>query len=65
MTQIITVSRPAPGIGVITINRPEKRNALNEAAWDALARGLGELGDDREVRTIVLTGVPGAFCAGI
>ena len=64
MTQIITVSRPAPGIGVITINRPEKRNALNEAAWDALARGLGELGDDREVRTIVLTGVPGAFCAG-
>ncbi|NIY96158.1 enoyl-CoA hydratase/isomerase family protein [Salipiger sp. HF18] len=64
MSQIITVSRPAPGIGVISINRPEKRNALNESAWDALARGFSELTDDREVRVIVLTGVPGAFCAG-
>ncbi|MFN3207577.1 MAG: enoyl-CoA hydratase/isomerase family protein [Roseovarius sp.] len=64
MSPVIQITHPSPAVGVITINRPEKRNALDEAAWAALAQGLETLGEAPDVRVIVLTGVPGAFCAG-
>jgi enoyl-CoA hydratase/carnithine racemase len=49
----------------ITINRPEKRNALNGEVIAGLARGYREAHDDADVRVIVLTGAgEKAFCAG-
>src|SRR5256884_7025917 len=49
----------------ITINRPEKRNALNGEVIGGIARGYREAHDDKEVRVIVLTGAGDkAFCAG-
>src|ERR1700761_3202779 len=49
----------------ITINRPEKRNALNAEVIAGLARGYREAHDDGDVRVIVLTGAGDkAFCAG-
>src|ERR1700738_967617 len=49
----------------ITINRPEKRNALNADVIAGLSRGYREAHDDKEVRVIVLTGAGDkAFCAG-
>ena len=49
----------------ITINRPEKRNALNAEVIAGLARGYREAHDDKDVRVIVLTGAgEKAFCAG-
>ena len=49
----------------ITINRPDKRNALNGDVIAGIARGYREAHDDREVRVIVLTGAGDkAFCAG-
>ena len=49
----------------ITINRPEKRNALNADVIAGLARGYREAHDDKDVRVIVLTGAGDkAFCAG-
>ena len=49
----------------ITINRPEKRNALNGEVIAGLARGYREAHDDAQVRVIVLTGAGDkAFCAG-
>jgi methylglutaconyl-CoA hydratase len=49
----------------ITINRPEKRNALNGEVIAGLARGYREAHDDAQVRVIVLTGAgEKAFCAG-
>src|SRR5690349_6375887 len=52
------------GIGTITIDRPEKKNAMTYAMlgelWDALDEGAA----DPACRALVLTGVPGAFCAG-
>src|SRR2546429_5880653 len=49
----------------ITINRPEKRNALNGEVIGGIARGCREAHDDREVRVIVLTCAGDkAFCAG-
>lgn len=50
---------------VLTINRPEVRNALDLATADALARGIDELEDDEELRTGVLTGAEGFFSAGM
>jgi len=49
----------------ITINRPEKRNALNAEVIAGIVRGYREAHDDAEVRVIVLTGAGDkAFCAG-
>jgi enoyl-CoA hydratase/carnithine racemase len=49
----------------ITINRPDKRNALNGDVIAGISRGYREAHEDRDVRAIVLTGVgEKAFCAG-
>jgi enoyl-CoA hydratase/carnithine racemase len=53
------------GVATVTIDRPEKRNALTYAMLTALAAAIRDADADSEVRAIVLTGVPGAFCAGI
>ena len=52
------------GLAVITINRPEKRNALSYAMLAAIRGHVLDAGDDANVAAIVLTGVPGQFCAG-
>ncbi len=51
-------------IAVVTINRAKRRNALTRAMWRELTRIVEQLGDDPDVRAIVLTGAGGAFCAG-
>jgi 2-(1,2-epoxy-1,2-dihydrophenyl)acetyl-CoA isomerase len=48
----------------ITLNRPDARNALNEALMDALVSALDEVAVDASVRCVVLTGAPPAFSAG-
>lgn len=49
----------------LTINRPERRNALNEAVIAGLTEGLKQALADREIRAVVLTGAGDkAFCAG-
>lgn len=52
------------GVAVVTLNRPERRNALHRTMLDALARTLGDLEADDDVACVVLTGAGGAFCAG-
>ncbi|EFQ84828.1 enoyl-CoA hydratase/isomerase family protein [Aeromicrobium marinum DSM 15272] len=52
------------GIGVITIDRPAKRNALSYAMLDAIRAHTAAAEADEGVKAIVLTGVPGQFCAG-
>lgn len=51
-------------IGTLTLNRPDKRNALNGAVVEAAHAGLGKLTADRSIRVIVLRGNGTAFCAG-
>src|ERR1700756_5578623 len=51
-------------VRVLTMNRPEKRNALNMALSEALLDGLCAADTDTGVRSIVLTGAGSAFCAG-
>jgi enoyl-CoA hydratase len=50
---------------VITINRPERRNAMTRAASERIAAALDELDADPELRVGVLTGAGGHFCAGM
>ncbi len=52
------------GVAVLTLNRPERRNALSPAMLGALARALEEVEENDDVACVVLTGAGGAFCAG-
>src|SRR5690606_27898016 len=51
-------------VAVVTLNRPEARNALTPAMKEALARTIPALGADPEVGCVLLTGAGAAFCAG-
>ncbi|MBI2316450.1 MAG: enoyl-CoA hydratase/isomerase family protein [Betaproteobacteria bacterium] len=52
------------GVATITLNRPEKKNALDFPMREELARALDALSKDDSVRAVILTGAGGAFCAG-
>ena len=52
-------------VRVVTVNRPDKLNALNSATLDALHRAFDDAAEDASVRVVVLTGAgPKAFVAG-
>jgi 2-(1,2-epoxy-1,2-dihydrophenyl)acetyl-CoA isomerase len=52
------------GVAVITMNRPERRNAFSQDMMSALAAVLAQVETDEAVGCVVLTGAGGAFCAG-
>jgi methylglutaconyl-CoA hydratase len=52
------------GVARVTLNRPELRNAFDDALIGKLSQAFAELADDRSVRVIVLAGNGPAFCAG-
>jgi enoyl-CoA hydratase len=52
------------GIATLTIDRPEKRNAMTYAMLRAFTERVGEAGADERVRVLIITGSGGAFCAG-
>ncbi len=52
-------------VGRIILNRPEKRNAMNLAVWEALDRAVAAAAQDPEVRAVILSGEGKSFCAGI
>ena len=54
-----------PTIGVITLNRPERLNALTHDVVDALVARLTEAGAQPDCRVLVLTGAGRGFCAGL
>ena len=51
-------------VAVVTLNRPESRNALSEGLKTGLKNILAKLANDERVGCLVLTGAGGAFCAG-
>jgi len=56
---------PAPGVRLVTINRPEKRNAIGAAEARGLTEALGRFRDDDSAHVLVITGAgTEAFCAG-
>jgi len=59
------LQRSADGVGVITFNNPEKRNAISLDMWEGLGHALTELRDDPDVRVVILVGAGDkAFVSG-
>ena len=63
MQAALPVSRDGH-VAVLTIDRPEKRNAMTAAMWAALPGVLASLAGDPDVRVLVVTGAGPSFCAG-
>jgi len=63
MSELILVSR-ADAVCELRLNRPDKRNALTFAMYEALARALTEAQADAQVRAVLLSGAGAGFSAG-
>jgi enoyl-CoA hydratase len=59
------LERPAPGVLVATLNRPDRLNALTFAMFGELRRLCDHVAGDDEVQVLVLTGAGRGFCAGL
>lgn len=53
------------GVLLVTMNRPEKKNAFHEPQWDAFADALNDAKVDPAVAVVVLTGAGGNFSSGV
>lgn len=62
--ELILAARPEPGVLVLTLNRPEARNALSLAMIGKLNSAILALGKDASVAAVVLAANGPAFCAG-
>src|SRR5207247_10267344 len=51
-------------VALITLNRPEARNALSDQLTPALRRMIRQCGDDSSIGALLITGSGAAFCAG-
>ena len=63
MSEPLVITRHA-AVAVLTIDRPDKRNAMTAGMWAALPGVLESPADDPEVRVLVVTGAGPSFCAG-
>lgn len=61
---ILLEKDPEDYIATLTLNRPERRNALNDVMQDEIGDAIEEVDSDDSVRVLVITGAGRAFCAG-
>src|SRR5690606_15311039 len=62
---MVAITQPAAHVALVTIDRPDARNAINVAVAIGLQEAIATLEDDPRVRVVVLTGAGGkVFCAG-
>jgi len=62
---VVLVEKQSPQITVITLNRPERRNALTLELLNELSAAINKASDDLETRVIILRGAGAAFCTGL
>jgi polyketide biosynthesis enoyl-CoA hydratase PksI len=60
----VRVSREGPGIAVVQMRASVDKNALSEGMVKALLAAFDSVGQDREVKAVVLLGLPEVFCSG-
>ena len=60
----VDVTRTDDDLAIVTINRPERRNALSNNVLGALHRTFDEIAGDPAIRVVVVTGAGTAFCSG-
>lgn len=61
----IETSSPRPGVTVLTLNRPDRLNAMNHELVQDLHDAFDDLRADHDCRVVVLTGAGRGFCAGL
>ncbi|MFY2825963.1 crotonase/enoyl-CoA hydratase family protein [Ruegeria sp. MALMAid1280] len=64
MFETISVTQDARGVATLTLDRPEKHNAMSAQMISELTQAAAQLGADDTVRVVVLTGAGKSFCAG-
>jgi len=64
LPDLVLVDGPHEGVATITLNRPEKRNALSIAVRDAVSDALDRLAADEDCKVVVVTGAGEVFSAG-
>ncbi|MDG6932407.1 MAG: enoyl-CoA hydratase/isomerase family protein [Nitrososphaerota archaeon] len=64
MTKDALLYREDGGVATLTLNRPDKLNAINEEIEDEISRRLGSIKGNDKIRVVVLNGAGRAFCAG-
>jgi enoyl-CoA hydratase len=60
----VLIDKPRPHVSLITLNRPERMNAMAFDVMIPLRRALEEVSVDNDTRVVVLTGAGDAFCSG-
>ncbi|WP_110319298.1 enoyl-CoA hydratase/isomerase family protein [Mycolicibacterium moriokaense] len=60
----VLLSADVDGVRTLTLNRADRKNAMNPQLWLELADALRAAARDRELRALVITGAGGAFCSG-
>jgi methylglutaconyl-CoA hydratase len=65
MSEPIILYQPRPPAVLLTLNRPDRRNAISRALIAALFEAFQRAQDDAAVRAVILTGAGPAFCAGM
>ena len=63
-SDVVSIER-AGAVATLWLDRPEKRNAVSTALWQAIPEALAELAADEEVRAIILAGRGKSFCVGL
>lgn len=61
----VEITKPRPHVGLITLNRPERMNALSFDTVQPLHEAILEVGADNDVWAVVLTGAGRGFCSGL
>ncbi|MHB8341290.1 MAG: enoyl-CoA hydratase/isomerase family protein [Mycobacteriales bacterium] len=64
MTSPVLVESPSPGVSLVSLNCPDRRNAMTAELTEAFGASVAALAADRSVRAVVVTGRGSAFCAG-
>ena len=65
MSELVLRDNPAPHVRLLTLNRPDRLNAMTAELCEALHEELRQAAADRSCRAVVLTGAGRAFCAGL
>jgi len=62
---VLELTRPRPDVAVLTLNRPEKLNALSRELVESLHATLDDIAPDDDCRVVVITGAGRGFCSGL
>jgi enoyl-CoA hydratase len=60
----VLIDRPRPGVALVTLNRPERMNAMAFDVMIPFREALEAIGNDNDVRVVVVTGAGHGFCSG-